>query len=106
MAEREVTSLLSPGSGVPVVDQPSTTYNMTVLETKTSYLYTIPSFSAITLKLKHIYVRTDEEDGVFFFDVFFHEYPRCSRLEVTHPRLARITNGCLIEVNTVRLSHS
>ena len=64
-----------------------------------------PSFSAITLKLKHIYVKTDEDDGVFFFDVFFHDYPSCSRLEVTHPRLAWITNGCLIEVNTVRLSH-
>ena len=77
----------------------STSYEMTVLETEASYLYTIPSFSAIMLRLKHVYIRTDEDAGVYFFDVFFHEYSSSFALEITHPRMAHITNGCLIEVS-------
>ena len=73
-------------------------YDMVVLEAKSLYLYTIPSFCAITLKLKHMYVRAEDETGVNFYDVFFHDFPGCSSLDVAHPRVARVTNGCIVKV--------
>lgn len=72
-------------------------YDMIVLEAKARYLYSIPSFSA---KLRHIYVRIeDESTGMNFYDMFFHEYPGCSILEVTHLRVMWVTNRCIVEVH-------
>ena len=52
-------------------------YDMVVLEAKSLYSYTIPTFYAIGLKLRHVHVRTEDELGINFYDVFFHEFPGC-----------------------------
>ena len=75
-------------------------YDMVVLEAKSSYSYTIPSFYAVCLELRHVYVRTENDLGVHFYDVFFHEFPGCSSLKVPHPSVVRVTNGCMVEVRT------
>ncbi len=39
-----------------------------------TYLYTIPSFTAITLKLRHLKIAVEEEAGPVFYDSFqFYE---------------------------------
>ena len=72
-------------------------YDMVVLEAKSLYLYTIPTFCTITLKLKHMYMRTEDETGVNFYDVF-HYFPGCSSLDVAHPRVTCVINGCIVKV--------
>lgn len=73
-------------------------YETVVLESKAQYSYTIPSFYAISLKLRHVYGRAEDESGVNFYDMFFHEFPGCLSLELSHPSVVRITNGCIVEV--------
>ena len=79
-------------------------YDIIVLVSKATYLYTIPSFSAISLKLRHMSVRTEDESGVNLYDVFFHEFPGCSSLEVTHPVVIRVTNGCIVKVKQATMT--
>ena len=78
-------------------------YDMLVLESKALYSYRIPSFYAISLKLRHIYGRAEDESGVNFYDVFFHEFPGCSNLARSHPSIVGITNGCIVEVCSTTL---
>ena len=73
-------------------------YDMVVLEVKSLYSYTIPSFYAITLKLLHMHVRPEDESGVNFYNVFFHEFLGCLGLQVTHPTVMCVTNGCILKV--------
>ncbi len=75
------------------------TCEVTVLGIKRSYRYTIPSFSAITLNLKHVCIRTDEDEGAVFLDVFFNEMP--ANFSVTVPMQARITSACIVDVSTL-----
>ena len=77
------------------------TYDMVALETRSSYTYTIPSFSAISLKVRHVYTRAEDELGVHFYDVFFHEFPGSLSLDLLHPSVVRVTNGCVVEVCVV-----
>ena len=98
----------STSAGVPVPSPPlnreeEAAYDMVVLETKSVYSYTIPSFYAICLKLRHVYARAEDQSGVNFYDVFFHEFPGSSSLHVTHPAVVRVTNGCIVEVCTFSL---
>ena len=72
-------------------------YDLLVLEAKALYSYTIPSFYAIELQLRHVYIRTEDETGVNYY-VFFHEFPGCSNLQLPHPTVVSISNGCIVEV--------
>jgi len=49
-------------------DRSGASYDMVALEAKESCVYTIPSFSAITLKLKRMYVTSEDDDGVHYYD--------------------------------------
>lgn len=73
-------------------------YDMIVLKSISSYSYTIPSFYAISMKLRHVYARAEEDSGVNFYDIFLHEFPGCSSLQVSFPSIVCITNGCIVEV--------
>ena len=81
------------------MEEDDSPYDMIVLEAKSSYSYTIPSFYSVCLKLRHVYVRAEEPSGVNLYDVFFHEFPGCSSLQVSQPFVVRITNGCIVEVS-------
>lgn len=98
---RDQAKVIETGENIHVVVPPlnshreeEAAYDMVVLEAKTSYLYTIPSFYVICLKLRYIYARAEDESGVNFYDVFFHEFPGCSSLQMSHPAVVRVTNGC------------
>ena len=76
-----------------------------VLKIGKSYEYTIPSFSAITLQLKHVTIRIEEESGPGFNDVFFNEgpVPECPEFTAVLPKQAFITHGCLINVSCSKI---
>ena len=61
------------------------------------YDYTIPSFSVITVSLRHAIMQIEDEHGqVQLIDVFFHEDPS---LEVLTPTSVKITKRCSIDVS-------
>ena len=43
---------------------------VTVLSVKKSYSYTIPSFAAITLRLRHVLIRVEEKTGPVIMMLF------------------------------------
>ena len=67
---------------------------VTVLSTKVSYSYTIPSFSAITLRLKHARIRSDDNTENVFFDVFFNQEPDCPDFNMILPKHQCLFSGC------------
>lgn len=85
----------------PLKNDRDATYDMIVLEVKSLHSYTIPSFYSITLKLRHIRVRCEDRLGVHYYDVFFHEFSGCSSLQVTHPAVVCVTNGCIVKVKLI-----
>ena len=74
---------------------------VTVLKVYKLYTYTIPSFCAISLKLRHVQVMSesvnDGDPGVVY-DVFFSEEEQTLSAS-SFPKQARITNGCTINVS-------
>ena len=71
---------------------------VTVLSVKKSYSYTIPSFAAITLRLRHVLILVEEKSGPANYDAFFNEGPDCLNFPEVLPRQALIKTVCLIEV--------
>lgn len=82
------------------MDEDSEATEVTVLLVKESYTYTIPSFSAITIKLKHVQIGVEEEAGLGLvqYDAFFYE-GHCPNFQDRPPRQAAIKKGCLVDVS-------
>ena len=74
-------------------NQNANMFNMIVLKVKSSLLYTIPSFSAITLKLSHAYVRAKEDTGVVI-----RVFPWFSDPESYSPKGCSCSYGCIVKV--------
>lgn len=76
--------------------------DVTLLKVYKSYSYTIPSFSCITLKLRHVQIMSesenDDEPGIIS-DSFFNEEVQLVCPGVL-PKQVRISNGCLINVSS------
>lgn len=66
---------------------------VTILEANSSYTYTIPSFTAITLKLRHLKIAVEEEAGPVFYDSFFNEEHGSFQ---DLPRQAIVSKGCFV----------
>ena len=65
------------------------------------YDYTIPSFSVITVCLRHAVVQVDDEHGQLkVMDVFFRDDPS---LEIPTPISAKITKHCIVDVRFIIL---
>ena len=61
------------------------------------YEYTIPSFSVITVTLRHAEVQlVDKNDDVILKNVFVRDHPT---LGVPLPLKMKVTEGCLVEVS-------
>lgn len=71
---------------------------VTVLSVNKSYSYTIPSFCAITLKLRHVLISVEEKDGPANYDAFFNEGD-CPGFDKMLPKPVLVKTGCLIEVS-------
>lgn len=76
---------------------------VTVLEAKSSYSYTIPSFTAITLRLRHLKIAIEEEAGPVLYDSFFNE--EHGSFQVL-PRQAIIRKGCFVDVSYFPFNYS
>lgn len=71
-----------------------------ILKWGCSWQYTIPSFSVLTIPLRHAEIQV-EDSGLL--DVFFHDEPSINN-QTTLPLLAAITEACLIEARKSRTS--
>ena len=61
------------------------------------YDYTIPSFSVITVSLRHAFMQVENEHGqVQLIDVFFRDDPS---LEVQTPISVKVTKHCSVDVS-------
>ena len=60
------------------------------------YDYTIPTFSVITVCLRHAVMQIKDEHGVDVIDVFFRDEPS---LEVLTPTSIKITKHCFVDVS-------
>ena len=76
---------------------------VTVLSVKESYSYTIPSFSAITMKLRHVEIGVEENGQQAVYDSFFHEehFEFGSTQEIV-PKPVAIKKGCSVDVSCIR----
>ncbi len=67
-----------------------------------SYTYTIPSFSSISLKLRHVkIISEDHGGGEVINDVFFNEEVQLVCPDLL-PKRVKITKGCLVDVSLSR----
>ena len=73
---------------------------MTVLSVKE---YTIPSFSDITMKLRHVEIGVEENGQQAVYDSFFHEehFEFGSTQEIV-PKPVAIKKGCSVDVSCIR----
>ena len=73
-----------------------------ILHVKKVYSYTIPSFSAITVKLRHVVIVNDDSSGRIShrqptLDVFFCEDPSLTSVAV--PTKVRVVKACCVLVS-------
>ena len=73
-----------------------------ILHVKKVYTYTIPSFSAITVKLRHVIIANDDSSGRRShrqptLDVFFCEDPLLASVSV--PTKVRVVKACCVPVS-------
>ena len=80
---------------------------LVILRVKEVYSYTIPSFSAITVKLRHVVVANDNSSGLIShnqptLDVFFREDPVLTSVCV--PTKVRVVKACCVPVSLVSIN--
>lgn len=75
------------------------TGNMTVLEVKDEYTYTIPSFCVISMKLRRARVRFFRLDDVHTVDVFFRVGNTLPGFSTVLPARAKVIEGVAISVS-------
>ena len=69
-----------------------------VLKVGEVYRYTIPSFSVITVYLRHARVQTEDDRGaVNVLDVFFHDETN-SFFDIRVPAEVKVFESCIVEV--------
>ena len=69
-----------------------------VLKVGEIYRYTIPSFSAITVYLRHAHVQTEDDHGIInFLDVFFYDETN-SFFDIWIPAEVKVFEMCVVEV--------
>ena len=67
---------------------------VTVLSVKESYSYTIPSFSAITMKLRHVEIGVEENGQQAVYDSFHEEHFEFGSTQEIVPKPVAIKKGC------------
>ena len=63
-----------------------------------TYSYTIPSFSVITVKLRHAVIQYEDNGLLKLTDVFFREDPS---LNIQTPVSAMISDACVVDVSYI-----
>ena len=75
-------------------------FEVVVLEAKSIYNYTIPSFCAINMKLQHAVLECWEEDELETFDVFVRTESATPRMDRPLPARVLVLRGCLVPVSS------
>ena len=69
-----------------------------ILKVGEIYRYTIPSFSVITVYLRHARVQTEDDSGtISVLDVFFHDETN-SFFDIRLPVEVKVFESCVIQV--------
>lgn len=72
---------------------------MKVLEVKSSYAYTIPSFCAIKMDLQHVVVRYQELHNISVMDAFFRTEAVLPGFSRSLPATVDVITGCVVPVS-------
>lgn len=95
VVQRPSMAVCTTPSPVESVDSPA---EFCVLKFCKKYRYTIPSFSVITVSLRHVVVQGNNDDGELkVADIFFRDDDHL--LEAQLPQCVRIHDACFVEVS-------
>ena len=87
------SSAISSGSSTSLGRQDAPCY--CIVKFGQTFSYTIPSFSVITVKLRHAVIQHQENGLLKLTDVFFHED---QSLNIQTPVSATVSDACVVDV--------